>query len=677
MKKGLFSVVVLFCVFILLSNVSLKAEKVGIPWFALYGGTDGDYGNGWGSGVVVSESGDVYSTGFSLVWDTSFYGIPMFPLIDLHGDAFVAKWNKNGKLLWYTFLGGPMWDYGEDIALDKDGNVFVTGDSYSSWPEGTYGTPVNPHNSSNDWYDGFVAKLDPNGNLIWHTFLGGSGGDNLSALAISKQGNIFVSGYSWDEWNTSAYGQPELAFNTGTYEMDVIVAKLSNSGTLQWYTFLGSDYYEIPSDIIVAPGEITFVTGQGLLYWTVQKYGLPVNDKLVDDLPDGFIACLSGAGQFNWYTFIGEDDSAYPHTIDFSSANRIFVSGSIDNLPSILTSTSRTSLTSIVPEKKNGISPVSSKLFVGSFTFEGVKDWLKRPYIAKLSAGLSVDVGPNGKIFVTGSAANDIPDIPNSGFKLNISVEPAMFTFLLKMTQAGNVEFVHKFTNYTFGVGNSIAVYENGILYITGNNYGFTVGVASQAFPLDQIQASGDKRIFLAQINELHTIEVNVKTEGGSAEKEIYEVLPGKDCVINLFPDPGYELYKIIDNSEEVVVANPYILAGVHYDHIVDVYFRLITYPPEMLLSGARVEDNAWILEKEFGELTITIIEHETLPMDVKAYVLYKYKGGVWKEITRFTEAGTFTFNDKYLTPGVEGKYVLKALAADGSVIAESDILIL
>ena len=86
-----------------------------------------------------------------------------------YDDAFVAKFDASGNLVWNTFLGGASADHGSGIALDSSGNVCVTGYSNGAW-----GTPVRAYSGN---YDGFAAKLDSSGNLLWSTFLGAANAD--------------------------------------------------------------------------------------------------------------------------------------------------------------------------------------------------------------------------------------------------------------------------------------------------------------------------------------------------------------------------------------------------------------------------------------------------------------------------------------------------------------------
>src|ERR1041384_7695884 len=89
-----------------------------------------------------------------------------------HGnlDAFVAKLNQTGnELVYSTYFGGNSDDIGNGIALDKNGYVFITGDTLSSdLPRSSVSKSANGN------ADAFIMKLAPSGNnLVYSTFLGG------------------------------------------------------------------------------------------------------------------------------------------------------------------------------------------------------------------------------------------------------------------------------------------------------------------------------------------------------------------------------------------------------------------------------------------------------------------------------------------------------------------------
>lgn len=87
-------------------------------------------------------------------------------------------------LTWNTFLGGAGTDEAYGLALDVSGNVYVSGYSTQTW-----GSPVTAYGGGG--VDGFAAKLDSNGNLIWNTFLGGAGNDEAFGIALDATGNLY------------------------------------------------------------------------------------------------------------------------------------------------------------------------------------------------------------------------------------------------------------------------------------------------------------------------------------------------------------------------------------------------------------------------------------------------------------------------------------------------------
>ena len=143
----------------------------------------------YGYGIAVDTSGNVYVAGYS----DATWGSPVRPYAGTY-DAFVAKLNGSGALQWNTFLGGSSDDYGNGIAVDTSGNVYVTGYSTATW-----GSPVRPFSGGDD---AFVAKLNGSGALQWNTFLGGSNVDYGYGIAVDTSGNVYVTGNSEATWGS-------------------------------------------------------------------------------------------------------------------------------------------------------------------------------------------------------------------------------------------------------------------------------------------------------------------------------------------------------------------------------------------------------------------------------------------------------------------------------------------
>jgi len=134
-------------------------------------------------------------------------------------DVFVTKFGSSGNALIYsTYLGGGSDDGGNSIAVDFNGNAFVTGYTVSSdFPT------LNPYQTDQGSEDVFVTKFGSSGNaLIYSTYLGGGLGDFGSNIAIDGGGNAFVTGY------TESSDFPTLnPYQTDQGLEDAFVTKLS------------------------------------------------------------------------------------------------------------------------------------------------------------------------------------------------------------------------------------------------------------------------------------------------------------------------------------------------------------------------------------------------------------------------------------------------------------------
>jgi uncharacterized protein (TIGR03437 family) len=210
-------------------------------------------------------------------------------------NIFLAKINSSASQLIYAAPISGVNQAG-GISIDSAGNIILTGTTYSSNFPVTAGLVHGISPPSQSSQQAFVIKLDPQGNTIFSTYLGGSMGADGSGLAVqfgneldnfgvavaTDQTGIYVTG------NTSATDFPTTsgAFQTklrgsgcaypasvedtgliGTIYSylvdDVFVTKLSPDGkTMIYSTLLGGSCYDRPTDIAVTPSGAVFITGE-------------------------------------------------------------------------------------------------------------------------------------------------------------------------------------------------------------------------------------------------------------------------------------------------------------------------------------------------------------------------------------------------------------------------------
>ncbi|HYR85733.1 MAG TPA: SBBP repeat-containing protein [Terriglobia bacterium] len=118
---------------------------------------------------------------------------PLQPALKGPWDAFVTKINSSGTgLVYSTYLGGTGSDWGAGLAVDAAGNAYVAGRTDSpDFP--TANAFQNAFHGGT--FDGFLAKLNPSGSaLVFSTYFGGSGWEEITALALDRTGNIYVGG---------------------------------------------------------------------------------------------------------------------------------------------------------------------------------------------------------------------------------------------------------------------------------------------------------------------------------------------------------------------------------------------------------------------------------------------------------------------------------------------------
>src|SRR5262249_38208930 len=166
-----------------------------------------------------------------------------------------------------TYFGGNAGDLALSVKVDTNGNVYVTGQTFSTqFPFAIGGGSVQSHFAGGNG-DAFVAKLDNTGtNLVYFTYLGGSGDDNGLDIAIDDQGNAYIAGRTQSPNfptrnalfpHISGTPDPTLLI----YPTDGFVAELNTDGSaLVFSTYLGGKNGDIADGIDVDPAGAVYVT---------------------------------------------------------------------------------------------------------------------------------------------------------------------------------------------------------------------------------------------------------------------------------------------------------------------------------------------------------------------------------------------------------------------------------
>jgi hypothetical protein len=404
-----------------------------------------------GHAIAVDGDGNIYVTGETLTTGlatTNFiqFGATNFQKFrggnNAFGDAFVAKYDNSGVLLFLTYLGGRNDDGAYGIAYDAVGGaIWVAG-----FTDSTNFPLVNPIRSQVTGQtknarhipptDAFIAKLDVSGtNLLFSTYFGGDSIDEATAITTDAAGSIYVTGL------TSSTNLPVMpdAYQTGIAgDFDAFITKLSGSGTAYtsvYTTYLGGTNVDFALGIVVDSSLNAWVTGLTLStnFPLVAPLELPpgvnvffpdgyagtnlntgkkiTKEKDAEIKSDVFVAQLNPTGTlapFSSYLGGSNDDVGQQITIDM--ADNVYITGFTlsDNFPTNQLTATPTNFAPPVTNQVVFTSPGTnfhSHVFVAKI----VNHLLDRSIafggnLSDKGAGIAVD--NSGLVYVTGSVGS-------------------------------------------------------------------------------------------------------------------------------------------------------------------------------------------------------------------------------------------------------------------------------
>ena len=320
------------------SNFTLSNTNAGLIWAKQLGTSnwDGAYG------ITTDGSGNIYVTGDT--WGNlggNNTGLK---------DAWVAKYLADGSLSWVQQLGTSTEDFSNEVAVDSLGNVYITGF-----------TGGNLDGTSAGGVDAFLAKYTNSGTLVWKKQLGTSGYDEANDLAIDSSGNIYLSGVtdgslggtsagSGDGWlakynssgglvwkqqlGTSAWDRAtEIAVDgTGLYVTgetdgslagtnaglrDVWLAKYDLNGGLLWKRQLGTSNSEGSFGLAIDASSNVYITGD--TWGNLQGTNAGQNDV--------WLAKYNSSGTLVWTRQVGTDGREAAYGVAVDAAGSVYLTG--------------------------------------------------------------------------------------------------------------------------------------------------------------------------------------------------------------------------------------------------------------------------------------------------------------------------------------------------------------
>jgi hypothetical protein len=265
------------------------------------------------SASAVDSSTNCYVTGWFLSTNAAFGS---FTLTNCgSADMFLAKYDSSGSVMWVRDAGGIGFDAATSVAADPSGNLYVTGLFYST--NAIFGS-ISLTNAGQQ--DVFVAKYDSAGNVLWARRAGGTSFDSAFAVATDGAGSVFIAGNFFSP--IASFGPGMSLTNSG--EDDVFLAKYDANGGVLWARQVNGAGNDYAYGLAVEPGGNVYLAGNFFSQVLTFGKGIALTNN---GFNDAFVAKYSPSGEPLWARKAGGTSDDYGYAVALDSATNIYLAG--------------------------------------------------------------------------------------------------------------------------------------------------------------------------------------------------------------------------------------------------------------------------------------------------------------------------------------------------------------
>lgn len=354
---------------------------------------------------------------------------------------------------WAISNTGANSDYAKKTCSDPSGNIFLAG-NFSSSPFQLGSISLN--NAGLSGSDGFIAKLDQSGNVLWAQRIGGTNNEYINGICSDASGNVYVVG----QFNSS--GITISPYSIGNYttsgSYDIFVACYNSSGTIQWLKSFGNVKDDYASACVYSNSLSALYIG-GAYYSASVTVGTNTltNTSATGTITDVFLARLTNTGSVTWAKTTGS-----------SNSNEGIIDVTIDSNSDVLFC--------------GNFSPGTSTTVIGATTLTttGGQDMYFSKYNSAGTPQWSKNFGTsfNGSgDFVGGMCLDPSNNIYLTGTYIGASLIAGSFTltntggydsFIAKTNSTGTFQWANKIAATQDEYSNGIAIDGGNNLYVTG-----------------------------------------------------------------------------------------------------------------------------------------------------------------------------------------------------------------
>jgi uncharacterized delta-60 repeat protein len=334
-----------------------------------------------------------------------------------YSDAFISKFNPDGRKAWTRLLGSYHIDHASALTTGSDGSIYIGGFNLSGNLDGQ----VNIGGGRS-----FISKFNPDGSKAWTQLLGTPYGYDADALTTGNDGSIYIGGTT----NGNLDGQ----INSGGG--DAFISKLNPDGSKAWTRLLGSGSWDWANALTTGNDGSIYIGGftSGNLDGQINSGGLF----------DAFISKFNPDGSKAWTQLLGTPSDDRVTALTTGSDGSIYIGGSTyGNLDG---------------QTNSG----SYDAFISKFNPDGSKAWTQLLGTGSYDSASALTTGSDGSIYIGGSTSGNLDGQINSGGSYD--------AFISKFNPDGSKAWTRLLGSSSYG--HALTTGSDGFIYIGGITYG-------------------------------------------------------------------------------------------------------------------------------------------------------------------------------------------------------------
>ncbi len=409
-----------------------------------------------GLDIAVDAEGNIYVTG-------SFHGKADFGNISLHAkgetDAYLAKLNSKGEFLWAVALGGSGYDGGKAVATDSSGHVYMAG--FFDGTAQIESTTLSSQGGKNV----YVVKLDNQGKVVWSSTAGGRfGGIDVNDIAVDGNGNVlFVGAYA----ERASFGEVSLAAKK---LLDAYMAKLDSQGKVVWAVSCGGAETDEAMSIALDTAGNSYVTGY---FQATAQFGETLLTS--GTYTNAFFAKLNAQGEVVWAKQTSQGLYVSGTGIAVDGSGNVYATGFFEE--------------GAVFGSKTLLSSLYTDIFATKLNSQGQFQWSISASAYYASSGIGMSQDSAGNLYLVGSFSDRM-----AFGSATVTSRGASDAYVVKLSPSGQFVAATSVGGTSSDEGKGLAVDAKGNVFLTGTFRGSTT-MGSQT-----LSSQGYTDLFVTQV---------------------------------------------------------------------------------------------------------------------------------------------------------------------------------